>query len=164
MENYAKIPSLFSFASQELYTKVANQLQEGTIVEIGAYLGKSTAFMASQIAGRNITFHVVDTWKGSTDDSTTRKARELGGDMFPTFKRNLESVGLYDTLICHQMPSVEAAKLFPNEHFDFIYIDGDHTYPFVSADIKAWLPKLKKDGIIAGDDLQAEGVTRAVNE
>jgi hypothetical protein len=48
--------------------------------------------------------------------------------------------------------STEAAKKFKNNYFDFIYIDADHTYEFVYKDLKAWFPKLKKNGIIAGDD------------
>jgi hypothetical protein len=48
--------------------------------------------------------------------------------------------------------SVEAAKKFKNNYFDFIYIDADHSYKSVYQDLKAWFPKLKKNGIIAGDD------------
>jgi hypothetical protein len=48
--------------------------------------------------------------------------------------------------------SVEASKRFEDKSLDFVYIDGDHSYKAVMEDIKAWLPKLKPRGIMAGDD------------
>tara|TARA_R110000824_G_scaffold41348_1_gene123062 strand:- start:54 stop:1037 length:984 start_codon:yes stop_codon:yes gene_type:complete len=64
--------------------------------------------------------------------------------------------------------SVEASKLFEDHYFDVVYIDGNHSYDYVKADIAHWLPKVKKDGFICGDDfnLQASwpGVYRAVAE
>ena len=48
--------------------------------------------------------------------------------------------------------SVKAAKFFPDEAFDFIYIDADHTYEAVSEDLAAWYPKVKVGGVIGGHD------------
>ena len=50
--------------------------------------------------------------------------------------------------------------------FDYIYIDADHSYESVKADIETWLPFVKPSGIIAGHDYSAHftGVVTAVNE
>lgn len=48
--------------------------------------------------------------------------------------------------------SSNASKLFENDYFDFIYIDANHTYEAVKEDLELWYPKLKKNGIIMGDD------------
>ena len=48
--------------------------------------------------------------------------------------------------------SVKAAKFFPDETFDFVYIDADHTYEAVTQDLDAWFPKVKVGGVIAGHD------------
>lgn len=48
--------------------------------------------------------------------------------------------------------SVNAARFFPDEYFDFIYIDADHTYDAVKEDLQAWYPKIKKGGILSGHD------------
>ena len=44
--------------------------------------------------------------------------------------------------------SVEAAKNFTDEHFDAVYIDGDHRYEAVRADIDAWFPKIRNEGFL----------------
>ena len=40
----------------------------------------------------------------------------------------------------------------PDDSCDFIYLDGDHSYAGCLADIKAYWPKLKDGGIMAGHD------------
>jgi hypothetical protein len=48
--------------------------------------------------------------------------------------------------------SVEAAKQFEDGYFDFVYIDANHTYESVTADLNAWYPKVREGGMIAGHD------------
>jgi len=48
--------------------------------------------------------------------------------------------------------SVEAAKLFEDGYFDFVYIDANHVYKEVIADLEAWYPKIRKGGMLAGHD------------
>jgi hypothetical protein len=49
-------------------------------------------------------------------------------------------------------PSVVAATHYPDEHFDFVYIDADHTEAAVDADIRSWWPKVRRGGVLAGHD------------
>jgi hypothetical protein len=48
--------------------------------------------------------------------------------------------------------SVEAAKGFADESFDWLYIDALHTASGLAADLEAWWPKLRKLGLLSGDD------------
>jgi predicted O-methyltransferase YrrM len=48
--------------------------------------------------------------------------------------------------------SIEAAKTFPDGHFDVVYIDACHSKKCVQDDIEAWLPKVVDGGILAGHD------------
>lgn len=71
-----------------------------------------------------------------------------------------------------RMTSVDAVAHFEDESIDFVYIDGDHTYRAVVQDLAIWWPKLKKGGIMSGDDYIKSitgkgypfGVIPAVNE
>jgi predicted O-methyltransferase YrrM len=49
---------------------------------------------------------------------------------------------------------------------DMVFIDADHKYEIVIADIRAWLPKVKPGGILCGHDYRRPGddVNRAVDE
>ena len=67
--------------------------------------------------------------------------------------------------------SANMAKM-PDDHFDMIYIDGDHAYEGVMKDVEASLPKLKESGVLIFNDYTTWsavsmfhcGVARAVHE
>lgn len=65
--------------------------------------------------------------------------------------------------------SMEAVEDFKDESIDFVFIDGNHEYPFVLEDIEEWTKKVKKGGIVCGhdyvkDDAKKYGVIEAVNQ
>ena len=49
-------------------------------------------------------------------------------------------------------PSMEAVEGFEDDSLDFVYIDGDHDFLSVMADITSWSNKVKPGGIISGHD------------
>lgn len=60
--------------------------------------------------------------------------------------------------------SLDAAAEIEDGSLDFIFIDADHSYEAVLADLKAWYPKVKSGGLMAGHDIYYSPVTKAVNE
>ncbi len=55
-------------------------------------------------------------------------------------------------------------EFITSEKFDFIFIDGDHTFEGVKFDFNKFFPNLKKDGIIAFHDYGCHaGVTQFCN-
>jgi len=70
-----------------------------------------------------------------------------------------------------RMTSEAASILFPDDFFDFVYIDANHKLEFIRQDIYYWWPKVKRGGIFAGHDYLDGvissgdyGVKTAVNE
>jgi len=51
-----------------------------------------------------------------------------------------------------RMPSLTAASMITDGILDFVYIDANHFYEHVKADIAAWYPKVRSGGIFAGHD------------
>jgi len=66
--------------------------------------------------------------------------------------KTLSLMTYFPQLRLMRLDSVDAAKLFLNGYFDLVFIDADHSYNGVTADIKAWMPKIRKGGIISGHD------------
>ena len=116
-------------------------------------------------SGKQIAFYCVDTWNGS--DDLAWMAKELatkGGSAFPSFRDNMQRGGVWTLIKTLQQPSVQAARLFERESVDFIMVDGAHNYAGVRDDVRAWLPKLKQNGLMAGDDADWPGVLIGVHE
>lgn len=62
------------------------------------------------------------------------------------------------------MDSVEASKQFPNNFFDYVYIDGSHDRESVLKDLHYWYPKVKVGGFLAGHDSWYKDVAEAVRD
>ena len=59
---------------------------------------------------------------------------------------------------------ISSQEFTTSEKFDFIFIDGDHTFEGVKLDFNKFFPNLKEDGIIAFHDYgYHDGVTRFCN-
>jgi SAM-dependent methyltransferase len=131
-------------------------------VEIGAWLGRSAAFMGVEIANsrKQIDFYVVDHFKGSAVQIARSEPVLVAGQLYEEFCRYTKPVAKYLKVL--PMNSVDAAERFAPESVDFILVDGSHEYEDVLADLRAWYPKLKPGGVIAGDDWRNRGVNTAV--
>ncbi len=162
---YQNIEGWFDY--QGFYNDIVRRLQPGNkIVEVGAWRGCSTAYLGVEIINskKDVQLTVVDRWSWY----------EAMGDLYPDpeiiyqqFLENMKPIEGKMKFQHFRMLSVEAAKLFEDGSLDFVFIDGDHTYESASADMDAWLPKIKRGGVIAGHDYQPEtwdGVVKAVQE
>lgn len=163
------------FDYSNLYTRMVNEHNDGAhFVEIGAFYGRSSAYMAVEIINSNkkIKYDIVDTWRGSPEHQEGAwDAQEamINDTAFDIFTNNMKPVEGHYTAI--KMDSVDAAKLYEDNSLDFVFIDGDHLYESVRSDIDAWLPKVKIGGYLSGHDYidhimpnGAFGVIQAVNE
>jgi hypothetical protein len=151
-----------------VYQAIVQQFPSGShFVEVGSWKGKSTAFMAVEIINsqKDIKFDCVDTWMGSEEhqegggffDPLVKE-----GKLFEHFTDNMKPVeGRYTPV---RKPSVEAAEQYEDNSLDFVFIDAAHDYDNVKADIHAWYPKVKENGILAGHDWGHPPVARAVQE
>lgn len=63
-------------------------------------------------------------------------------------KQNLKD---YDYTIINKL-SVDAVNDFEDNSLDFVYIDGNHSLPYVAQDLFIWEKKVRKGGIISGHD------------
>lgn len=163
---YEQIQGWFAYAN--LYREAVQRASDNSyFVEVGAWKGRSTAFMAVEIAnsGKKINFDVIDTWSGSDEPYHKNDPLVQTDTLYQHFLDNMKSVEEYYTPV--RMTSLEASKLYADNSLDFVMLDASHDYENVRADILAWLPKVKHGCILSGDDYNPgdfPGVVKAVHE
>lgn len=148
------------FTYPNLYSEMVRlSPNKAHFVEVGVWKGRSAAYLAVEIinSSKEISLDLVDTWEGSEEH------QPMMYNLFDVFQENIKPVRDYVNI--KQMDSLSAALSYEDKSLDFVFIDAAHDYESVKADIKAWLPKIKPDGYLAGHDYPSwEGVTKAVNE
>jgi SAM-dependent methyltransferase len=159
------IPGWFHAAS--VYENAVRTASDGAhFVEVGAYLGKGSAFLACETAnaGKRIIIDVVDPWDNEYLDRYNITGSP--GRFYEKFLGHMRAAGVLELIRPIRLGSLEAAAQYAPGSLDFVFIDGDHDYAAVRADIVAWLPLVKDGGVLAGDDFldQWPGVQRAVRE
>jgi cephalosporin hydroxylase len=160
---YHNIQGWFNYIS--IYSYAVDNAEDGDLfVEVGAWKGKSTAYMAVEIAnsGKQIKFDVVDTWRGSLEHQEDEIVQT--DQLYNHFLSNMHAVQNYYT--AKRLTSLQAAQTYADNTIAFVMLDASHEYEDVKADILAWLPKVQSGGILAGDDYHHTwpGVVQAVTE
>ena len=143
--NWSEIDGWFDF--EDIYDQaIARAAESSVFVEVGAWQGRSTAYMASRIkdSGKKIAFYVVDLWESSSGYGLE--------NVFSIFETNMFECGVRKYVLPLRESSLQAAASFADGTVDFCFIDGDHSYEAVKQDIMAWLPKVRPQGILAGHD------------
>lgn len=165
---------LKSMSAQDVYS-LCNLLKPivhiGTCgVEVGSWYGGSSAIIASMLSGFGSftqagcqivvspkhwgDLYCVDHWKGNI--GTAQEAEAQKADVFSIFRRNLKVTGLWHVIHPMMMSSEQAAAIFKDNSVDFVYIDADHRHSQVYQDIKMWMPKIKRGGLLCGHDCEAK--------
>jgi len=134
-------------------------------VEVGVYSGASCAFLAKQLLERKTPFelYAVDLWdKVNTE---TDYDRIISTPIWIEFTTRLQQQHLLEHVRVIQKESAQAAAGFADGSLDFVFIDANHSYEHVKADITAWKPKMKAGGMLSGHDYgEPCGVKQAVDE
>lgn len=132
------------------------------MLEIGSFVGESTVLFASSF-GQVI---AVDPFLEGYDDMDPTSHSFDFKNVYETY---LERTTPFKNIKTIKLTSNQAIDLLKDEQFDFIYLDGLHTYEGVRDDIKNYLPLVKPGGVIGGHDYTQNlehlvGVYTAVNE
>jgi len=98
---------------------------------------------------------LIDPWdllsKQSKEEWTHGKHQD--SDFMADMYANVESqYGAMENVSIRKGFSADVLSSFPDNYFDWVYIDGNHLYDFVKKDVEISLAKVKSGGTIAGDD------------
>lgn len=78
-------------------------------------------------------------------------------------KHFAQLMGIEKYIDTHVMTSAEFAKKNKTKKYQYIYIDGDHSYSGVKKDYALFFPKLEKNGLILFHDILGMGDTKINN-
>jgi predicted O-methyltransferase YrrM len=129
----------------------------GKAVEIGAYSGEGTVVLAKYF----IEVLAIDPWLNGYDINDRASQQCPMKFVFEAFQERTKGLS---NVMFSQGKSLDALEFVEDESCDLIYIDGDHRYEGVLADLKGWRNKLKDGGIMAGHDWSWESVKKALKE
>lgn len=124
--------------------------QPKVCVELGTWQGASAIPVARSIARWDGTLTCVDTWSGDLNED----GGSLAGQnplMLQSCARAIVEAGLGANVRLIPSMTVEAAKHW-HQWIDYLYVDADHSYAGVAADLAAWFPHVRLGGLIVGDD------------
>src|SRR5690606_15021310 len=124
----------------------------GEAVEVGVHRGQFAEILLKQWRGKRP--WGIGTYTRHHDPNAPAANSDRSKDRKSALK-NTNPFGERFQLI--EQPSVQAAGQFRDGTLDFANIDACHQYPDVAADIKAWWPKVRPGGILAGHDVLAPG-------
>jgi predicted O-methyltransferase YrrM len=145
-----------------LYLVAYASAVKGDIVEVGSWQGRSTLFLAQACADTNNgVVHAIDTFQGSP---STGNRYPKGRVLEAGFRENIERAGLAEHVVLHPKRSADARAEIQGP-LRMLFIDGEHTYEAVRADL-AFVDLLAAGGVVAFDDYNPlfEGVVQAVQE
>lgn len=149
------IPGETMFDFQDFYRRMAHNISgDRRACEVGVADGKSAVFFAE---------HCVRGFRISVVDNLAYG----GTEQLKTILTNIYKSGLQENFDTRGLglSSLDASCKFPDEYFDFIFLDTSHEYEMTKVEILLWYRKLKIGGILAGHDAMGiEGVGRAVIE
>lgn len=150
------VPTMLTDNEIQLYRFIVNQRcqynEEYNIVEIGSHLGGSTFVLSTQLS----------------DINSSKKIYSIDPHMFMgdntknEYNRNLSRFGLNNVIPIYAT-STQQLKTF-NDKIDFLFIDGNHTYPYVKEDLESWYNFVVDGGFIILHDYNDFSVHKQQDE
>jgi hypothetical protein len=131
--------------------------------EVGVAEGGHARQLLDRLAPKKL--HLIDPWRfqdipdyvTDANNTTDEEGDRRYNGVLAMFDRAIRD----GTVEVHRALSTEIANKFPDEYFDFVYIDANHTYSACLEDLCALDPKVKRTGFILGHDYQTIPIARA---
>ena len=143
---------------------VSSLIKEGDIgAEIGVWYG---VFAHNVLLKKNPSkLYLIDPWQyGLQTDVELDPTPEKQQNRDLTYEIVRQSFSSYKNAEVVRLKSEDAVNLFKDDYFDYVYIDGEHSYAAVTRDLTNYFPKIKVGGYLIGDDYGWAGIMPAVQD
>lgn len=137
----------------------------GCVAEIGVFRGAFSEMILRNV--RPSKFHLIDPWIVHDDPDYSfdpaNSNQSTHNSHFNEVKDKFSTQINEGIVELHRTTSTEAVSLFPDNYFDFIYVDAMHYHAAVLNDLVLFQNKLKKGGIIGGHDFAEHDLAEKMN-
>ncbi len=137
------------------------------IINVGTWKGHSASMLGEVVKEQGGHLFCIDHFRGAANTGNRKEAE--GKNIFELFLLNMAKLDLMPIICPIMEDSVTAASYFADGIADLIFVDADHMYQSIKADLNAWWPKVRQGGTMCGHDCQgryadmAEGKQLAVD-
>lgn len=131
-------------------------------LEIGVYGGMSILAMAlaQKVGDINGLIVGIDPWRNCNAVEGEDEPKNIEWwshlDLHDIHKKCMTAIwdkGFADKIMIIRNTSEAAANLLVGQEWDLIHIDGGHAEQVAMRDIKTWVPRVRKGGVLVYDDL-----------
>jgi len=165
MKSYEEILSWgYGGMNKEDLSVIQEYCKDKKVLEIGSYIGQSS-YVACSVASE---VYCVDAWLNGCPFLDERQQviyREQNEDIESKFDNNLKE--FIEQERCKKLKGLttEVSSQVPDNYFDVLILDADHTFEGTKRDYNLFLSKLRIGGLIIFHDYDGawEGVTGFVD-
>lgn len=179
MSHYQNIEGWMNPFHEQIFSKIVQYYPDDSVfVELGSFQGRSACYIGESLvaAGKTLShLFSIDLWPDADDLANVKDIgggqgeesqiiQRLNKSIYQIFIDNMIAAGLEEMIMPIRGHTLNVAKVFEDNSASMIYVDACHFYDGVVADINAWQPKLKADGIMVFDDANDPQVERAIQD
>ena len=151
------------FGLVELTIKLSQLLEfeDNKMIEIGSYMGESTHIFGS--CGLFTEINCIEPFSGT--ENFNDKNNHTWEEVWEEYDTNTRQ--FKDIVKLHEDYSYDEKVLskFNDDEYDFVYVDGNHSFESTRQDFELYIPKIKSNGVLGGHDYQQGfGVDDALEE
>lgn len=148
-----------------IYRFAATWPKRGATVELGAWTGLTTSYLATACVARGDGMvYAVDTFEGTKEGGTHYPSvANYGGRTLDAFQDRIHRAGVTDRVIPLVGLTDEVSQRYTGGPIRLLFIDADHSYEGVRKDWERWSPYVALGGLIVFHDYLMPDVARFVD-
>lgn len=135
--------------NREDLAKLFGELGYQVGAEIGVHKGSYSELLCQ--VNPNLHLYSIDPWSTNAYTEIVHGIDEDQKKFEGYYQTAKENLAKYNCDIVRK-DSLTAAKYFPDDSLDFVYIDANHEFMNVAQDIYTWSKKVRPGGIVSGHD------------